>query len=57
MTAKQPPQADDLRMKSDDFDRVMRGALGVPAPVEAAKPKPKAKKPAATATPRKTVKR
>lgn len=57
MTAKQPPQADDLRMKSDDFDRVMRGALGVPAPGEAAKPKPKAKKPAATATPRKTVKR
>ena len=48
MTPKQPIQADELRMKSDDFDRIMRGALGVAAPP--VEPKPKAtpkKRPAA----------
>ena len=49
MTPKQAPSPDDaLRMKSEDFDRIMRGALGVAAPPVETKPKPKPK-----ATPKK----
>ncbi len=51
MMTKHPAQPDELRMKSDDFDRVMRGALGVAAPPVAPKPKPAPKKrPAAKKT-------
>lgn len=48
MTVKQAPKQDDLRMKANEFDCVMRGALGVAAPP--VEPKPKAtpkKRPAA----------
>lgn len=27
--------ADEMKMPADEFDRIMRGALGVPAPVKA----------------------
>jgi len=42
-----PKELGELRMKSDDFDKIMRGALGV-APEPKAKPKPRARKKRAT---------
>lgn len=54
MTARQASKPDELRMKADDFDRIMRGALGVAAPPVDAKPKAKPKKPPAA---KKTAKR
>lgn len=47
MTPKQSPPTDGLRMKSDDFDRIMRGALGVAAPPVEPKKKATPKKLAA----------
>jgi hypothetical protein len=44
MKAKQASGPDELRMKADDFDRIMRGALGVPAPEPKPPRKPTAKK-------------
>lgn len=44
MTVKQAPKQDDLRMKADEFDRIMRGALGVAAPPVEPKPKATPKK-------------
>ena len=44
MSTKPAQQPDDLRMRADDFDRLMRGALGVPAPAAEDKPKAKPKK-------------
>lgn len=32
MKTKPVPMPDELRMKASDFDRIMRGALGVPPP-------------------------
>jgi hypothetical protein len=54
MTVKQAPKQDGLRMKADDFDNIMRGALGVAAPPVAPKPKAVPKK---RATAKKTAKR
>jgi hypothetical protein len=31
-------QTDDLKLPADEFDRIMRGALGVPAPVSNPRP-------------------
>ena len=47
MSTKAAQQPDELRMKSDDFDRMMRGALGVPAPAAEVKVKAQPKKRAA----------
>ena len=54
MSTKPALQLDELRMKADDFDRLMRGALGVPAPAAEDKPKAKPKK---RATAKKTAKK
>jgi capsular polysaccharide biosynthesis protein len=44
MKDHQQTNRDDLRMKADDFDRIMRGALGVAAPPVEPKPKARPKK-------------
>lgn len=44
MSTKQVPQQDELRMKADDFDRIMRAALGVAAPLVESKAKATPKK-------------
>ena len=44
MTVKPAPQTDELRMRFEDFDRIMRGALGVAAPPVEPKPKTAPKK-------------
>lgn len=45
MKAKPAPAPDELRMKAADFDRIMRGALGVaPPPPEPKKPRAKTTK-------------
>jgi hypothetical protein len=54
MKSAQSAKPDELRMKSDDFDRIMRGALGVATPPVAPKPKAAPKKQAAA---KKTAKR
>lgn len=42
---KPKPETDELRMKSGDFDRIMRGVLAVAPPVAEKKPRAR-KKPA-----------
>lgn len=56
MKSAEPKTAGDLRMKAADFERIMRGALGVHAPP----PEPKTAKPkkrAVAKTVKKTAKR